>query len=481
VSACLDPGCLLSFSRVGGIERRVRVRTRDEPIEKEPIVDHSFRVGSIALHGMRARLARGVSWNLVASVFNQGSTFVVNLVLANLWGLQRFGEYAIVLSTLTTLTAIVQPTTGAAAIKYVAELRSHDPERAGRILGLCLWVSLGIAVVAAGVLLIGAHGLADVLHAPGLSAALMIASVVVFASVLSGVLTGALAGLESYPALGKAGMLAGTLYVVVCALGGWAWGLEGAVAGLAVSAVSQCAVLFWFVIAEAAPHGIRINAADAVSELSVLYQFVTPAALNSLIAFPALWAANALLVRQPDGYQQMALFTAANTFRLFVMFLPAILGNVTWSLLNYERGRANARRFSRLFWTNLGIGVGVVVLVGLAVVLGGPWLLGRFGRDFRAGAPVLAVLMLAAVPETLAISVLQVLQARERVWLSFFGMVLPGYGSLVILARLLTPGYGATGLAWSYVAAMGLEFLVAACIILRLGVWERPAVARASG
>ena len=122
---------------------------------------------------------RGFGWNLTATAFNRGRTLVVNLILANLWGLERFGEYTIVQSTLTALTAVAQPTTGAAATKYVAELRPvRDAQnRASRILGLCSTVSIAIAVLTAGTLLFGSGRLAaGVLHAPGLTTVLMIST-----------------------------------------------------------------------------------------------------------------------------------------------------------------------------------------------------------------------------------------------------------------------------------------------------------------
>ena len=137
--------------------------------------------------------------------------------------------------------------------------------------------------------------------------------------------------------------------------------------------------------AEAARHGIRVKHREGWRELSVLFHFVTPAALNSLVAFPAIWLGNAFLVRQPDGYQQMALFAAANTFRILVMFVPAILGNVSLSLLNHQLGANDERRFRRVFWANLGLSCALVVGMGSAIVMTGPWLLGRFGAAFAPG------------------------------------------------------------------------------------------------
>lgn len=97
---------------------------------------------------LRSRLGRAVIWSVIESAFNQGSTLLVNLVVANLLGRRVFGEYAIVQATLLTIGTIAQLSTGYTAAKYVAEYRSRDPPRAGRILRFCRRISAVLVVAA---------------------------------------------------------------------------------------------------------------------------------------------------------------------------------------------------------------------------------------------------------------------------------------------------------------------------------------------
>ena len=440
-------------------------------------VERPLRIGRVSLQGLRARLVRGVGWNLVATVFTQGSTFALHLILANLWGRQAFGQYAIVQSTLTALTSGAQVVTSTTATKYAAELRTRDPARAGRILGLCGMVALAVALLTSLTLLVGADAIASrVLKDPSLTGPLMIVSAAILFNVVSGFSSGALAGLESFPAIGRAGMLSGTLYVVITAAGGWAYGITGATLGLALSALLQCVVLLVALVSEASGRGIRITTHAVTQEMGVLFSFLAPSAFNSLVAFPAIWVANTFLVRQDGGFQQMALFSAANSFRILVLFLPAIVNNVGLSLLNSQRGVAHEGRYRRVFWTNLLLNGGMVTVGAAAVALTGRWLLGSYGDDFRVGYPVLLILMLSTLPETVAIAVLQTIQSRGKVWLSFFAIVVPCYGTLAVLAYVLTVDHGARGLAWSYTAAMSVSLVAALCIVSRLGIWEDPAL-----
>jgi len=442
------------------------------------VPDRALTLGRFSLYGLRARLVRAVGWNLVAAVFTQGSTLVLNLVLANLWGLRAFGQFAIVQSTVTAFTSGAQAIVATTATRYVAELRTRDPQRAGRVLGLCVAVAVALAAMAAAFLIGGARPIASVLlHQPDLAGALAMVGVVVFFTIVSGVMAGAVAGLEGYAMLGKAGILSGIAYVVFGATGGWRWGLIGALAGLAASACLQGLVLARALVTEAAAHHVPMTLAGAWQEVAVLRRFLAPSAINSLIAYPALWSASALLVRHADGYQQMALFTAANTLRVLILFVPAIVNNVTLSLLNNQRGADRESSYRRMFWVNMGLTCGMVAAGALGVVLVGPWLLGVFGRDFRAGYPVLLVLLLSTLPETVVGSALQIAQSRERMWLWCGAVIVPCYGTLVAVAAVLTEPLGARGLAWSYVAGMSVAVVASALVVARLGIWGGTAAA----
>lgn len=419
---------------------------------------------------LRARLQAGIAFNLIGAAFNQGSTFAVNVVVANLLGRERFGEYTMVQATLATLATLGQFAMGYAATKYVAEFRSRDPERTGRILGLCFTVSLSAAIAVSTALLAGASWLAtEALRAPHLTGVLMIAAVAVLFTVVNGFQSGALAGLEAYPALARAGVASGSLYLFVCTAMAWGWGLNGAMGGLAVSAVGQCTILNYLLRRETARQRIVVSYRGLWREREVVLKFAVPASLSGLIHLPAVWIASAFLARQPDGYQQMALFGAASNFRTAVLFLPQTVNNVGMSLLNSQR-RDSEAGYRSVFWMNFGLTVLAAIGGAAVVVAGGPWLLRVFGVGFDEGNLVLLVLMGTAVVEATSAAIYQVVQSHARIWLSLFAIAAPRDVTIVALGALLSSRNGALGLA----AAHGMGWLVALSVIfvvaLQLGL-----------
>src|SRR5262249_48607419 len=154
-----------------------------------------------------------------------------------LLGRQVFGEYVMIQSTALTLGNIAQLAMGYTATKHIAEFRSIDRDRAGRILGLCSFASMTVACIAATALLAGGSWLGrEILHAPQLGFGLTLAAGQVLFCALNGYQTGALAGLEAYEALGCVGIISGTVYLIMCVATGWGGGLNSLLLGLSLSA-----------------------------------------------------------------------------------------------------------------------------------------------------------------------------------------------------------------------------------------------------
>src|SRR5262249_11540348 len=140
-----------------------------------------------------------------------------------------------------------------------------------------------------------------------------------------------------------------------------------------------------------------------------------------------------------------------------VLFLPYVINNVGASLLNHQRGLLDAVGFRRMFRVNIGLTAWTVTVGALAVVLFGRWLLLLFCRTFDDANPVLALLMLGTVFEGLAVAAYLVIHSEGKIWLALFGIVLPRDLSVVSLSYLLSPAYGARGLA----AAQSAGYLLA--------------------
>jgi O-antigen/teichoic acid export membrane protein len=425
----------------------------------------------VPVSSLRLRFQTGIAYNTIGAVFNQGSTFAVNIIVARLLGRVIFGEYAMVQSTLLALGVISQMAAAYTATKYVAEFRSTDRDRAGRILGmLCAFAVIPAGIAALALLFFAPWIASFVLKARSLDSPLAIGSGVLLFAAMNGFLIGALAGLESYRTLARALVWSGLAYLVICTGSAWWAGLSGAIAGQAFSGLVQFVLLAVALGKECSLQGIKVHYAGSTQEWPIIVKFMLPGALSGFSSMPALWLASAFLFRQPNGYSQMAIYNAAFSLMAVVLFLPNIVNSVGMSLINHQRGISSQSEYRRTFWINLAVTATIIILGTCILGLFGPCVLRLFGKDFKEGYPVLLILLLATISQGLAIATYQIIQSQAKMWLSFLAVALPRDALIIGLAYLLIPLRGARGLASAYAISWTIALLVITSIVSRIGL-----------
>jgi len=411
---------------------------------------------------IRDRLIKGTILNFIAVAFNQGSTLIINIIIARILLKDVFGEYAIVQSTLLTVATISQLATGYTASKYIAEYRSSDPERAGRIMGLLAIVSAMMAIAGAIILICMAPWLANtMLKAPHLAVPLMLGSGFLFFSSINGYQTGALSGLEAYGSLAKAGIVSGVMAVGSISLGALWGGLNGTLIGLSLSAFVRCTIHFiWLWYESRGQHIKPTYKGSFIQEKKIIFKFALPAAIAGYYSMPMIWLANSLLVRQPGGYGEMGLFSAANNLRILILFLPNVVNSVGLSVLNNEKAKKDLKNFNRVFKSNVLFIFIVSLCCVLIIGIFGRTILHFFGKEFVAGHYILWFLVCSSFFESISIALYQYIQSHSKIWLSFFTISLPREAFFVLVAYYLVKTSGGEGLGVAYLSAAILGIIL---------------------
>ena len=420
---------------------------------------------------LRRRFGTGVVWNTAAVVSSQGSTFVANLLLANILGRAGFGGYAVILGTAQAFAQLGSLGMGSTATRYLAEYREGQNERATAILGFTLSVSIYSAASFALALLVASNWIgAAILRVPELTGLLRLAGLVVFFSILNGYLSGVLAGLERFRVLGQANAGAGLLYVLAAVVGGAEFGLSGAVGGLAVSSVGQFTVLYMAFRRAVATVRPPWRSPELGDDRSIIMRWVVPGVLGGFTSTAALWCLQALMTRQPGGLGSVAVYGAAYNLMTVVLFLPNVANSVGMTLLSNLLGARDANQYRYLFLHNLRVTISIVLFGGSVLGIGGHWILRIYGVEFAPGYAPLIVLLLAAIPESLTIALSQIVLAHERIWTSIMWINVPRDVSIVVLGVLIVPTYGAVGAAAAYLGGRLVGFIATALLVARLGL-----------
>lgn len=420
--------------------------------------------------GLFGRLQSGVFWNLVAGISTQGTTFVINIVIANMLGRAVYGKYASIVGTLLPLSLLAQLATGYTITRYLAELSVSDKQRAGRVVGLCSMVATVSAVVASVALAAFAPFLAGtVFKSPDLTLPAIIGALFLAFSINTGYQMGVFAGLGSYRQLGILCLVTVPVIVAVCAGCTWMWGLNGAIFGLSLGAMFRWIVIRYFMSRELAKHDIHPDYRNFRQERAVFVKFALPAALTGFTMAPAPWLGNVALARQPHGFSQIAVYSASMMIMTMVLFIPRIADRVAMTMINQQKGAGDERGSRRLYLLNVGLTFGISVGGGALAALFGPAVLRLFGKAFMAdGYGVLLILLGAGILEATTMAICQLLQSNERMWTMTLGVNLPRDASFASLAFVFAH-QGAVGLAKAYLASQGIAFVLCFVFLLRVG------------
>ena len=425
----------------------------------------------------RERLLSGFSWNVLSAVTMQGSVLLSTIIVARMLGLEAFGAYSILVSTVMTIAAIAQAGSGLVATKYVADFLATDPERVGRVLKMCRVFTLGTGIATAGLVFALADLISsDVLGKPELVSQVRLIAIATLFQVSVSYQFGALQGFGAFRELSRAGVLAGLGYIIFTAIGAWLGQVTGALVGFVLASAFRSAAFGYMLGVVRRMHGVPNTATLDPQEFWLIWRFALPAGLAGFVTMPCLWLVTVLVARQPDGLSLVAMFAVAHQVRLAVLQLPALLNSVSFSVLSRLKGRNEAGDFRRVFWSNLIVSLCFSALVVTVLILVADQVLGLYGGKFTAGRWLLIILLVSVLPEMLATSFYQLIQSAGRMWQSLFLIAIPRDLLYLLLAALFLPTYGVTAAAAAYLAAhtFGLaSTVVAARRYSPTAMWHR--------
>ena len=394
---------------------------------------------------------------MCGSVALQGTALLGSILCARILGESSFGELAIVRSTMLMLSVLAGSGMGVVATKYVAEYRDTDCGRTGRMIGLLFKV----AVLCGGGIGFSCLLLASPLAVWGmkaehLSLALRIGFLLPLLYSLSGIQLGVLAGFESFQSVAWLNSLDAVL-IFVCGVGGaWTGGVDGAVFGLFTAGTVGFFVKHRTMVRQCNRRGIHVSLPTCRTEWSALWKGALPAIVLGLVFFPCDWFTRLLLSRQPGGFSELGIFTAAYTWGQTVLFLPAHAVGPTQSIFANLLGVGHVNSFRRLAGITIVSATALALIVAVVLSMWSRQLMAAYGGSFADGWRVLMPIAFAHVFYAATMPFKNILITLDRIWSQALHHCILG-GSLLFSAILLSH-YGALGLALAHLIAWCVMF-----------------------
>lgn len=408
------------------------------------------------------RIGHGAFWTSVGTVAGRLLGLATSIAIARMLGSNRFGEYAIIQGTVGACSVFAGFGLGVTATKHVAEFRRSDPARAGAVIALSRAVALFSGFGMAAALYFFAPWLAaHTLAAPHLSGALRVGAALLLLGAVNGAQTGALAGFEAFGSVAVLTAISSVLNLVCVYTGGRIYGLSGAVWGLVVAMLLTC-VAFEVCIRTIARHNdVLVEFDRRRAGFRILWNSSLPNTIGSVFIGPLSWAASAVLVNQPHGYKELALYNVANQWRMAILFLPAALGTAAMPVLASLSGERGDRAY-KLLWGQAILSLLLGLGVALPIALLSRSIMRSYGSDFTVGWPVLSILACSAAVLTFNNQVSNGIAGLGKMWASCWTDLSFGV-TFFLISLLAAPRVGALGL--------GLAQLIASCVQALVLLW----------
>lgn len=434
-------------------------------------------VAAGSIHSLRRLLIFGSATLGIAVGIERLFGFLSSVLAARIAGPQTFGAYSMALATAGTIAAYAGVGIGTTATRFSGDYKPETPGYRKFLLALAM-LSVGSAIVAASLMLVGAGPLARwVLKNEALVSFLRIAAISSAAIILLECCRGLLLGQQKFYAM------------------------------LTLSAVSGLGLVFLLPLAAKVSAGMMIVAQASAALLAVLLCLallkrfgltpvskvdseagpgIRPVFVFGLVQFGAFagisiasWWIASLVARSDSTLTQMGMYAIANQFRGLAVLAPGLCAQVGYSLLTNESASKYGGAGRVLLMNSFLAGSLATLAAGFGIILA-PWLLVLiYGKPF-AGAEVPILILLAT-------GIVHMSGGPAALRLSVVGLRLVGIINaiwaviIVALGIWLVPKAGATGAALAFLISHLVSQLMVNAALARMnelpnGYWQLFAV-----
>ena len=358
-----------------------------------------------------------------------------------------YGQFSVIQSILSVFVILSGPSLGFLATKYIAEHRHANPKRAAVILKLSNISALGLSLLmAAAMLVLSPYLSVTVLRTPELMPELCMSVIILLFTGVNGAQLGILSGFEAFSSVAWVNVFRGGTTLLLLTLGGYYYGVRGAILGLAVVSILVCAVSNYLVSRTINKHKLPpVSKVDLLCELKLLLSFSLPNWLFSMVASLSNMWTSLMLSRSHNGFSQMGVFSAANQFFLILNFIPMIIWQVALPMLSGVAGRRDFIKLRQSYRKLIVINLIMILLLLCVFVPGAGAVMRWLGKDFAGQTPTLVATMVTALVYATANTSWQIMIILEKMWTSLLFVFI--YGLVYMGTFVWLQDMGAYGLA----------------------------------
>lgn len=401
------------------------------------------------------RIFRGASWIIFGTVLSKLLLLIGSICVARILGQSVYGELGLLRSTMSSFAMFASMGLGITATKFIGENLQIDKFNIGGIIAFTLRMAIVFSLIISILLIIYSERILLMIEAPHLKSELIISSIVLFFIAMNGALIGVLAGFEKFRIIAIGALIGAFLGVIVQVLGAYFFGLTGALLGLGTN------YLIMFIY-----YNLKLNQLTKALKIKVEFHHIRkykdiflkislPAALGGLLVSPIFWLCNIIVVKQPGGFEQMAILDVSMQWQQIVLFIPTSLSQLLLPILSsFSNDKV---KFKNSFNLNLVINIFITITLLIFILIFSENILNLYGDNFSKWSFILFLICSVSLPIIVSGLIGKSLIAKSKVWVSFVFNLIWGMILLVLthfLVNILKQG------VLGYVYAFCISYLI---------------------
>lgn len=407
-----------------------------------------------------SRVFKGSMWAGIGGVVNRGSGLLSMILIARLLGVESFGEFGLIRNTVLMLLTFGSIGVSVAATKFVAQYRG-SPNCLRQVTSWLFQISL-ILGAALALILISLSGFISgtILEVNSVHSGLQLASVAAFFCAINNCQVGILSGFEAFKLVAFINIGNGIFTLVAVSAGAWLWGVNGAVIGLGVAALF-CYILGKLLLSQLYGSMSAENvsakreiAVDNQVKIDDVIKYCLPVTLSGILVAPVFWVCNAFLTRSDNGLIQVAIYEAANQWRMLILFVPSLMAQVILPVFASSNSKSE---FNTVFRLSILITLITSASMALLLALLPNQLMSLYGAQFTGSEDAVRWLAATAVMMAVNNTIGQAIAGSGNVWHGFMMNLVWAVLVMTLSWYFVSLKYGAVGIAVAQFCAYGFH------------------------
>lgn len=394
------------------------------------------------------RIASGAFWSLTGTAIAKFIVLIAGIFCAHILGQEEYGEFGMVRSTINLFVVFGAAGLGITASKYISEYRKTQQAKVCKVYKITNKFAIITGFFVTTLIIILAPYIAtNSLEASHLASPIRIGALLLFVTVLNGAQSGCLSGFEDFKSIALNTLYGSIAESILMLLGASLYGVAGAIMGYGCGFIVLYLLNYISIQKNFKIHNIvKENTKIFKDDLKIVYKFTLPAAFSSFLVMPIYWIIRTLLV-QKDGFEELAIYEAADQWKVIILFIPSAITNIILPILSSATASKN-NNIWKIIKVNLLINTSVATILALIIVALSPYIMYTYGKEYDNPFPLI-ILALSTIPTSIANVVGVSIASRAKMWTGFSFNILWAIMMVLFTYILLEHGYGASALALS--------------------------------